>query len=35
MTSRPGAPRFRKEEVLAILIHGDSAFPGQGVVPRR
>jgi 2-oxoglutarate dehydrogenase E1 component len=28
----PGAPRFRKEQVLAILIHGDSAFPGQGVV---
>ena len=29
---QPGAPRFRKEQVLAILIHGDSAFPGQGVV---
>jgi 2-oxoglutarate dehydrogenase E1 component len=27
-----GPPRFRKEQVLAILIHGDSAFPGQGVV---
>src|SRR5918993_319293 len=29
---RPGPPTFRKEQVLAILIHGDSAFPGQGVV---
>jgi 2-oxoglutarate dehydrogenase E1 component len=28
----PGPPRFRPDEVLAILIHGDSAFPGQGVV---
>ena len=28
----PGPARFRKEQVLAILIHGDSAFPGQGVV---
>jgi 2-oxoglutarate dehydrogenase E1 component len=27
-----GPPRFRKEQVLGILIHGDSAFPGQGVV---
>ena len=31
-TDQPGPPRFRKEQVLAILIHGDSAFPGQGVV---
>jgi 2-oxoglutarate dehydrogenase E1 component len=29
---QPGPPRFRKQQVLAILIHGDSAFPGQGVV---
>ena len=29
---QPGPPRFRREQVLAILIHGDSAFPGQGVV---
>jgi 2-oxoglutarate dehydrogenase E1 component len=29
---QPGPPRFRKEQVLAILIHGDMAFPGQGVV---
>ena len=28
----PGRPQFRKEQVLAILIHGDAAFPGQGVV---
>ncbi|MEZ5283753.1 MAG: 2-oxoglutarate dehydrogenase E1 component [Vicinamibacterales bacterium] len=31
-TDQPGAPRFKTSEVLAILIHGDSAFPGQGVV---
>jgi 2-oxoglutarate dehydrogenase E1 component len=30
--SEAGPPRFRKAEVLAIIIHGDSAFPGQGVV---
>jgi 2-oxoglutarate dehydrogenase E1 component len=29
---RPGPPRLDKGKVLAILIHGDSAFPGQGVV---
>jgi len=28
----PGAPIVDKGKVLAILIHGDSAFPGQGVV---
>jgi 2-oxoglutarate dehydrogenase E1 component len=28
----PGPPRVDKGKVLAILIHGDSAFPGQGVV---
>ncbi|MFP5380404.1 MAG: thiamine pyrophosphate-dependent enzyme, partial [Vicinamibacteria bacterium] len=33
LADQPGAPRFRKEEILAILIHGDAAFPGQGVVP--
>src|SRR5262245_47521291 len=28
----PGAPRLDAGKVLAILIHGDAAFPGQGVV---
>ncbi len=28
----PGAPRFDGGTTLPILIHGDSAFPGQGVV---
>ncbi len=29
---QPGAPRVDKGKVLAILIHGDAAFPGQGIV---
>jgi len=28
----PGPPRLNTGRVLAILIHGDTAFPGQGVV---
>ncbi|MGE0359339.1 MAG: 2-oxoglutarate dehydrogenase E1 component [Vicinamibacterales bacterium] len=31
-TDAPGAPRLRTGEVLGILIHGDAAFPGQGIV---
>jgi 2-oxoglutarate dehydrogenase E1 component len=29
---RPGAPRFDPAHTVPILIHGDGAFPGQGVV---
>ena len=29
---QPGPPKVDKGKVLAILIHGDAAFPGQGVV---
>jgi 2-oxoglutarate dehydrogenase E1 component len=29
---QPGPPIVDKGKVLAILIHGDSAFPGQGIV---
>lgn len=28
----PGEPGFDASSVLAILIHGDAAFPGQGIV---
>ena len=31
-TDAPGAPIVDKGKVLAILIHGDAAFPGQGIV---
>jgi len=30
--NRPGAPEHNQKASLAILIHGDAAFPGQGVV---
>ena len=32
ITSRPGAPRFEGASTLPVLIHGDMAFPGQGIV---
>ena len=31
-TGQAGAPIIDKGKVLAILIHGDAAFPGQGIV---
>src|SRR5690606_11744207 len=31
-TTAPGTPRLDTDVALAILIHGDAAFPGQGVV---
>jgi 2-oxoglutarate dehydrogenase E1 component len=32
VVDQPGAPRFDPARSLPILIHGDAAFPGQGVV---
>ncbi|HEX2210257.1 MAG TPA: 2-oxoglutarate dehydrogenase E1 component, partial [Longimicrobium sp.] len=32
-TSAPGMPRLQPSRALGVLIHGDAAFPGQGVVP--
>lgn len=32
-TSQPGAPVRREESAYAVMIHGDAAFPGQGIVP--
>ncbi|HEX8672025.1 MAG TPA: 2-oxoglutarate dehydrogenase E1 component [Longimicrobium sp.] len=32
-TTGPGAPRHETSAAVAVLIHGDAAFPGQGVVP--
>jgi len=31
-TCQPGSPRFDPLAALPVLIHGDAAFPGQGVV---
>jgi 2-oxoglutarate dehydrogenase E1 component len=32
VASEPGAPRFEGARTLPVLIHGDAAFPGQGIV---
>jgi 2-oxoglutarate dehydrogenase E1 component len=32
VANQPGPPRFEGASTLPILIHGDSAFPGQGIV---
>src|SRR5688572_27294181 len=32
VANQPGAPRFEGASTLPLLIHGDAAFPGQGVV---
>ena len=32
VANRPGSPRFEGASTLPILIHGDAAFPGQGIV---
>jgi len=32
LADAPGAPRFDPSRSVPILIHGDAAFPGQGVV---
>jgi 2-oxoglutarate dehydrogenase E1 component len=32
VADQPGAPRFEGASTLPILIHGDAAFPGQGIV---
>jgi 2-oxoglutarate dehydrogenase E1 component len=29
---QPGAPTQNVDQALAILIHGDAAFPGEGIV---
>ncbi|MBB4636289.1 2-oxoglutarate dehydrogenase E1 component [Longimicrobium terrae] len=32
-TTGPGAPTVDPKRAVAVLIHGDAAFPGQGTVP--
>lgn len=32
LTDQPGGPRFNHSITVPVLIHGDAAFPGQGVV---
>jgi 2-oxoglutarate dehydrogenase E1 component len=32
VANQPGSPRFEGASTLPILIHGDAAFPGQGIV---
>src|SRR5262245_13996706 len=32
IAARPGAPAFEGASTLPVLIHGDAAFPGQGIV---
>src|SRR5688572_32916820 len=32
VAAEPGAPRFDGARTLPILIHGDTSFPGQGIV---
>src|SRR6185369_16699257 len=32
VTNRSGSPRFDGSSTLPVLIHGDAAFPGQGIV---
>ncbi|HSE39272.1 MAG TPA: 2-oxoglutarate dehydrogenase E1 component [Acidobacteriota bacterium] len=32
LVDQPGGPRFNHSVTLPLLIHGDAAFPGQGVV---
>jgi 2-oxoglutarate dehydrogenase E1 component len=32
VAGEPGSPRFEGASTLPILIHGDAAFPGQGIV---
>jgi 2-oxoglutarate dehydrogenase E1 component len=32
VADEPGSPRFEGASTLPILIHGDAAFPGQGIV---